>query len=484
MRDNVHLSRRKLLTGSVTAATLALAKRSFGTEARNPGSAASVRIAVDTRRGLGKIPDDFVGLGYEISSVSIPDLLSAHNRVYVQLVRRLGATGVIRIGGNTSDYASFAPTGEAVASPKGTVVNTASLRQLGTFLEATGWKLIWGLNLGSGDEQQAVQESEAVAAAVKDKLLAFEIGNEPDLFGRGTAHRPKGYSYGDYLKEYRRYKAAIRAKLPDAPFAGPDVAGATDWVTQFAHDEGNDLKLLTHHYYRECASPTATLDKLLHPDPKLAPTLEKLRAASRNSRTPYRICETNSFCGGGKPGVSDTFGAALWVLDFMFSLASAGCAGVNIETGVNQLDFISSYSPIGDDERGTYSAKPEYYGMLAFAQASQGRLVAVDYDTPGVNLTAYAVVQDRKRLSLTIINKDRAQDADVSVTTIGRFAHAVALRLIGPSLQSKVGITLAGAPVTASGDWKPEHREALENKSGQYEIRIPAASAAILQFQK
>ena len=207
-------SRRKLLAGSVTAATLALARRSFGTEARHPGGTASVRIDVDTRRELSTIPADFIGLGYEISSVSHPGLLSAHNRVYVQLLRSLGSAGVIRVGGNTSDDALFAASGQAVASPKGTVVNTASLRQLGTFLDATGWKLIWGLNLGSGDERQAVEESEAVTTAVKDKLLAFEIGNEPDLFGRGTTHRPKDYSYGDYFKEYRRYKSAIRAKLP------------------------------------------------------------------------------------------------------------------------------------------------------------------------------------------------------------------------------------------------------------------------------
>ena len=56
--------------------------------------------------------------------------------------------------------------------------------------------------------------------------------------------------------------------------------------------------------------------------------------------------------GGGRPGVSDTMAGALWVLDYMFTLAQYGCAGVNTETGVNQLDFISSYSPIGDDEHG------------------------------------------------------------------------------------------------------------------------------------
>lgn len=452
------MNRRTFLAGAAAAAASALTGR----------GAQAVRIAVDARRKLGRVPDDFLGLGYEISSVAIPGLLSAQNRPYVQLVRALGSAGVIRIGGNTSDYASFAPTAPAISTPKGTVVNSASLRELGTFLEATGWRLIWGLNLGGGGEQLAVEESLAVAAAVKDKLLAFEIGNEPDLFGRRAGHRPDPYTYSDYLKEYRRYKTAIRAKLPAAPFAGPDAAGATDWVTRFAADEGSDLKLLTHHYYRECAGPASTLDKLLHPDPKLAPELAKLSAASEASRVPYRICETNSFCGGGKPGVSDTLGAALWVLDFMFRLASAGCAGVNIETGVNQLGFISSYSPIAADERGNDSAKPEYYGMLAFAQGGRGQGIAIDCDAGDINLTAYAVIDRKQQLSVTMINKDTSRDADVTIATGGSFSHAELSRLSGPSLESKQGITLG-------------HVASVRSNGGRCEIHIPAGSAAILR---
>jgi hypothetical protein len=70
--------------------------------------------------------------------------------------------------------------------------------------------------------------------------------------------------------------------------------------------------------------------------------------------------------------VSDTFGSALWVLDFLWKLAYAGCAGVNMETGVNQLGFVSLYSPIADN-----SAKPEYYGLLAFAHAGRGQRVVL-----------------------------------------------------------------------------------------------------------
>ncbi|HEY7209151.1 MAG TPA: hypothetical protein VH477_02675, partial [Bryobacteraceae bacterium] len=328
-----------------------------------------VRLSLDPARKLGPIPPDFIGLGYEISSVAA-GIFSADRHDYVALVKKLGSNGVIRIGGNTSDDAFFRAQGRSVSAPKGTIVNGDNLRQLGAFLAATRWKLIWGLNLGSGTVAQAVEEAKAVSSAAKDNLLAFEIGNEPDLFGRGTSHRPSNYSYQDYLREYRTYKTAIRRELPGASFAGPDAASATDWVTRFAADEGRDLVLLTHHYYRECAKPSSTIEKLLGPDPKLAPQLQELRTAARATHVPYRICEVNSFCGGGKPGVSDTLASALWVLDYMFTLAWAGAAGVNIETGVNQLGWMSWYSPLITDNSGNVFTRPEFSGMLAFAYAS------------------------------------------------------------------------------------------------------------------
>lgn len=438
-------------------------------------------MVVHAQRGLAAIPDGFLGLGYEISSVAIPDLLSADDRTYVQLVRTLSPQGVIRIGGNTSDYASFKPKGKAISAPKGTVIDNASLRQLGSFLDSTNWQLIWGLNLGSGDESQAIAEAEAVAKAADGKLLAFQIGNEPDLFG--GRHRPTGYNYADFLKQFRRYKAGIRAKLPKAPFAGPDAAGATDWVTRFAADEGSDLKLLTHHYYRECAGPSSTLGKLLHPDPKLAPELAMLRAASAKANIPYRMCEANSFCGGGKPGVSDTFGAALWGLDFMFQLAYAGCSGVNLETGVNQLGFVSSYSPIRKRQHSGYFAAPLYYGMLAFAQASHGRCVAVDCDAARANVTAYAVAGDRAGLSVTILNKDVSRDVDASLSLPESLGNGRVLRLKAPSLQSKEGVTFGGSAVANDGTWRAQEIEVLHSREGHATVPVPAGSAAVLRWE-
>src|SRR5580692_623019 len=116
-----------------------------------PATTKTIRVTIDTRRKQGRIPDDFTGLGYEISSVAIPGLLSDKNRAYVQLVRGLGTNGVIRVGGITSDSASFAADAIASSAAKTTVVNAANLREMSAFLDAIGWRLIWGLNLGSGD---------------------------------------------------------------------------------------------------------------------------------------------------------------------------------------------------------------------------------------------------------------------------------------------------------------------------------------------
>ena len=431
---------------------------------------------------MGMIAPDFIGLGYEISSVAIPGLLSARNSTYVQLVRNLSREGVIRVGGNTSDDASYTPDKQAVSATKGTVVNDAMLQQLGSFLQATNWKLIWGLNLGSGDERQAAAEAKSVAGAASGHLLAFEIGNEPDLFGRGTRHRAKSYGYESYLKEFRRYKAAVRAKLPHAPFAGPDAANETDWVLRFAKDEGSDIKLLTHHYYRQCAGPTSTLDKLLGRDPKLAPELEQLRLASSTAHIPYRICEVNSFCGGGKQGVSDSFGAALWVLDYLFQLAGAGCGGVNIETGVNQLGFVSWYSPIRQNEAGAYAAAPEYYGMLAFAEASRGRLVGVSCDVSGLKLSAYAVLAADRSLFVTIVNKEAAVDASFNLMLPRNVRNGRVLRLAAPSLQATAGVSFGGSVVSADGAWRPTSSESAIASNGRATIRVPAGSAAVVKW--
>jgi hypothetical protein len=464
------MNRRDFIARSALASVALATPVAF---ADTPGASVSIGAP------LGTIASDFLGLGYEISSVARPGLLSPANRIYVELVRTLGSEGVVRVGGNTADYARYSATATPVSSPYGTTLNDRALKELGRFLEVTGWKLVWALNLGSGSEEQAVAEAKAVVAVAQNRLLAFEIGNEPDLFSH-EKHRPPGYGYGQWLADYRRYKMALRAQLPGIPLAGPDAAGKTEWVSRFAVDEGKDTVLLTHHYYREGQSPGSTIEKLLGVDPKLQPQLDQLRAASQLCGVPYRICEVNSFSGGGRPGVSDTMASALWVLDYMFTLASNGCGGVNMETGVNQLGFISSYSPIGDDNQGHYSARPEYYGMLAFSLAGRGQLLRTEVSPTTTEIKAYATRSKAGSLLLTL-NKG-AIGAIVRLDTKSSSRQASMIGLEGPTVDAKTQTLLGGAEITPAGTWKASKKEVLSVSSGQLAIPLAAASAAILEF--
>ena len=148
------LSRRNIVAGAMALPFASMPARAAG----------AVTVTVDTSRTLATIPSDYMGLGYEISSVAVPGLLAASNHAYVNLVKGLGRQGVIRIGGNTSDFSRYDAHGAAVSAPKATVVTEANLRELKTFVDAIGWKLIWGLNLGDDKLDNAVEEARAVAA--------------------------------------------------------------------------------------------------------------------------------------------------------------------------------------------------------------------------------------------------------------------------------------------------------------------------------
>jgi len=441
-----------------------------------------VRVHIDPNRVLGQTPDNFLGFGYEISSVAVKGLLARKNHTLLQYYRNLGKEGVVRIGGNTADFASWSPEGQAVSAPKATVINRSVLADLGEFLHAIGWKLIWNLNLGSGSAESAAEEAIAVAAAAEDRLLCFQIGNEPDLFAR-SGHRAESYGYPEYHREFARFVSVLRKRLPDVPIGGPDVARAMQWASWFAADEAQSIKLLTAHYYRASQrQPAANFDSLLHADPQFLSRIRELRAVSRRYQVPYRLTEVNSFSGGGKPGLSDTFASALWALDLLFTLSFYEAAGLNLETGINQLGFVSSYSPIFDDQRGNLTARPSYYAMLAFSMAGLGKRIHTDIISKGMNVTAYASVDKWSRTWITCINKEIVNDVHVLLSCESRFKSAKAMRLTAPSFDAKTGTTLAEAEVSPEGFWKPKHLEKLKHNRRQIILDLPRSSAALIQL--
>ena len=467
------ISRRTLLENSLKiSAGLALAKTRVGFAETT--ASAQIRL---TNAAPVKIPADFTGLGYEMSSVAPLGLLSAQNERYVQLIHGLGAEGVLRVGGIVANFTRYEPHGTIAAEMKNTVVTDETLHQFAEFLRRTGWSAIWSVNFAQGTIDDAVKEAKAVHQALGSRLLALEVGNEVDSYNKGQPFRSPTYDYAAYRREYTAWHAAIASAIPEIRFAAPDTARAYEWAEAMAHDADDTVQLLTAHYYRN-GQQRGSAEQLLTPDPRLQQMLTGMRSASQQSRIPWRMCETNSFSGGGRPGVSDTFIGALWTLDFMLLLAANGCVGVNIETGVNQLGFISSYSPIQDDGKGVNSAGTPYYGMLAFAAATAGGLdvLPCELETGGVNLTAYVLGSGAKARSVALINRDRTKDATVPLSELG-LSKASLLRLLAPSAESTNGVTFGGASVDAMGRWVAAKKETVRGAV----VTVPAMSAAVIR---
>jgi hypothetical protein len=235
--------------------------------------------------------------------------------------------------------------------------------------------------------------------------------------------------------------------------------------------------LLTRHYYAAgpATDPGVTLPRLLGSAEQIEPVLRKLERFSRAHRLPCRIAETNSVYAGGRPGVSDTLGAALWGLELMFQIAQAGASGVNFHAGPDKV-----YTPIGGTG-GSHDARPLYYGMLLFAQAAAGVLIPTRAQS-ALNLASFATRAADGSLGVCLINKD-ARGARVTIDPGRRFARASAIRLVAPSIDAAVRLTLGGSAVDAYGGWPPAALEPIEFAGGHAILDLAGASAALVRME-
>src|SRR5262249_35074873 len=158
-------------------------------------------------------------------------------------------------------------------------------------------------------------------------------------------------------------------------------------------------------------------------------------------------------------------------------VASHGGEGVNLETDINQMAWVSHYSPIFRDGAGQLIARPEYYSMLAFAMAGKGDLVKLTRSHTTVNVSAYATRSARGPIWVTIVNKDLSRAVAIEIVLPGGCSKAEAYRLMAPSVESRDQVTLAGTQVLAEGTWSPRAAEKITVNGEVASLRLRAASA-------
>lgn len=485
------MRRREFLQLSVLASGASFCK-AYGLDAVSKTT--SLRLTIDPHTTGHTIGADFTGLSYESQQLGDPTFFSPDNAELVGLVRRLGKRGVLRIGGNSSEYCYWTPnpTAADLAEASAPVnpstgkhpdavrkITPQAVRNLRKFIDSTGWSLIYGLNMGTGTPETAADEAAYVMKLLGPKLVAFQLCNEPDLFYRNGI-RKKGYDFADFAKEWRQFFEVIRARVPNAPFAGPDTAYNDTWLAPFAKEFKNDIEFLSQHYYAEGppTDPRMTIARLLRPNSSLEQEFAGMQKTHRETGLRFRMTETNSCYQGGKQGVSNTFGSALWGAELMYQLAAAGGIGINFHGG-----GFGWYTPIAGTRQKGFEARPIYYGMLLFAEAGAGQLVknTLSEPQPEDAVAAYSLKTD-SGLKTVLLNKSADAALRLVVDPGQKAEKAMALILSGPSLEATSGVVLGGAAVNAHGEWRGAQRKTISGKGGLFTVELPAATGALVTF--
>jgi hypothetical protein len=468
------------------------------------------------------VPEDYLGFSCETMQLGDPTFFAADNRELVALFKSLAPKGILRMGGNSSEFCWW-KTGEAKPPelPESarradnwmphefTAVEPVAVDRLAGFLEATGWNIIYGLNLGTGSPERDAEEAAYVAKRLGSRLVYFQIGNEPEYYRDDNNRlRAKDWNFDKYLAQWVTFAKAVLARVPDARFGGPDVGSNAQWVTSFVQQApkllpGKIVSCSGHYYVMGPPDdPRSTVQRLLAPDSRVDRDVPRIISVANEVHLTYRMTEGNSCYRGGKPGVSNAFCSALWAADYLLKLASFGCAGVNLHgggAGVIRSSLGghlpgenlapdaaavaaegSFYTPIAGSREKGFSARPVLYGMKLAGTLAGGRMRPVQFDQPMANASAWAADMPDETTRLVLLNKDGQQKLQISIPSA---RGAKVWRLQGPGLTATSGVTLAGVQIRPDKAWQPTQEESLDSRDGQVQVNLEPASGAALFFQ-
>jgi hypothetical protein len=460
-------------------------------------------LSVDPAGAGRVIPAGFLGLSFEywaLENYAGRDP-GAVNPILVRLVRNLvsAGAGVLRIGGVTTDKTWWPVAG--VSRPPG-VNYTLTRRRLLVAMalaQAVGARLILGVNFEADSGVLAGAQTRAMLDVVgRGRIEAFELGNEPELYGGrpwyrttaglGVSGRPADWDFAALNQDYARVAAAMGS----VPLAGPSI-GALSWMADLspflASEPGVNVVTLHRYPLQSCSvgpggSRYPTIGHLLSQAASvgLADTLVPYVAIAHARGLAVRSDEMNSVSCGYSRGIGDSFASALWSLDALFEMANVGVDGVNVHTYPGAGDQLFAFTRVNSQWRAV--VEPEYYGLLMFAQAAPAGSSLLPVTGATGTLRAWATQSPTGRIRIVLINDDTAHPQTPVVRVTGAAGTATLARLQALGARATAGVTLAGqsfADRTSTGRLTgPSRTVVLHLVAGAYAVRLPAGSAAML----
>jgi hypothetical protein len=476
------------------------------------GVAATLNVQQQQVAGSATLDPRFASLSFEKSHINTSPgvYFGPNNASLIGLLNALGG-GVLRIGANSVDRITWTPAGAGQTS--GQVAQNDVANFANFIKQCPKWSVIYAINFAGAEGSSAspalaASEAMYVSQQLGSQLLAFEIGNEPNLYGNSNTPGLAGMTYSIFLNGgtvsqgtisgWNQFASAIRGAVSGAVLSGPAASDdTTSWAENFAVSEAGGIALMTEHYYiSNYSSATPSIAGMLtYPDTNLVTALQNLQAASQKDSVPYRISECNSYFASRNPaGVSNAFAAALWAIDFIFTHARWGASGLNFHNN----GTIASYTAIGDSNGTVTAVQPLYYALAfvsqIFAGDATGTLLGSTLTVSGVALSAFAVGASNGATYVVLNNKDTANAANVTIS-VGKNATQATVTTLTSSGSSATAqlantgiynggsaITLGGAPVALSGAWQGAAQQTLAVSGQSVTVSVAAASAALVRI--
>ncbi|KZT00169.1 glycoside hydrolase family 79 protein [Laetiporus sulphureus 93-53] len=440
-------------------------------------------------------------LGFSIE-MSVADQVLGPNGTHLQvpflnlmalITERAGRVHV-RVGGNSQENAmliSDLPNGKSITkqsvdggNPTDTPALLYTLEILYMLSNISGlvntkWYLGVPLNDSSNLHLAIAEYGERILG---DNLIGLQIGNEPDLYARHS-HRPATYSPYDYFSEFGQVVQAMQAdantpvtnNLLALSVATGDWTPEDVWNTNFIPAYMNNLAALTVEHYPNdnCAAlypgfgppqdPQSVFPSYLtHASCKsiVAPYLNSSAIALAAGK-PFVMFETNTASCGGFPGISDSFGVALWVVDYALQMGASDFSHALLHVGGQDVYYNPFTPPLTNQSKiHQWTIGPIFYSVLAVAETlgSSNHSQIIDLASNGDNdyTPGYAVYENGTLMWLALINfmtdPSGANDYTVTISVGGNALgqpsttpSQIRLKyLLAPSVGEKFNITWAG----------------------------------------
>lgn len=452
-------------------------------------AAIPVSVSVDASEPGPVVPQNFLGLSFEVGSLR--QLASyATKGDLVTMLRSLGV-GMLRFGGVTADE-QVAWTDAVTARPPWALstLEGASLSQLGKLASASGWGVMLTLGFGHYDPQAAAREASVAQAALGSSLQAIEIGNEPEAYARHGL-RPLPWAPEQYNEQVSAYRAAIEALAPGIPLAGPDSSGSGSyqrWGLSEAIYQRPAL-LTGHHYPLGCAEqPAPTIARLLsgHVRSLEEQSLRRYVFIANETEVPFRLDESGTVSCGGVPGISNTFASALWGVSYLTEAMRIGAAGINLEGNpMNCSGYTPVCAPTAEAAAtGALEARPEWYALLlarSLLGESPLHTIVGPANRPNVVASAFRAADGTTKFVLIDDDAPGARSVAMRLHVGTGFAGGSILSLTAPSPSALSGVELGGRAVAANGTWsQPAVLPGAANKDGVITVDVAPSSAALV----